>query len=1337
MVQEERKSDLFNYIAWMGMLATEDCRIRNIRSHNQDLFTSLDLSYDDVERVGYFYPHVAMPLNYKDKAELWVEDHYLNPKAMTWVETDTWAYCIIDRQYDEVTPVKCYYNPGILYRYSNVVEDDNNYAHVKVVHTNKLKYNMLKNAYCPAYYITDDQIKIPEMTWLDENTLQFRAPYKHNIDFFICSNLVSVVQATANTGITVIPEWDPHCYQQIIVDHDPSYPIDTRFYPFIKVDKDAVIRVLNDSYDLLLAPNATRLMTYPEYYNVTDPYNTDDEHLKNLEPVDDVILSTDSDEEILEKFSRISAYCYRMWEKFPTDTTMQNDFCICDNSHLNEKAFITQKVSLKDGTTDKICSMVPCEPYRDIIFYNGTIFSDYITKNIKRTNTSEFIENDVNGTPRYLIDPSYDIDKFTIIKFNTDRDSTIMNIGDYIDIQNVAQLHYKLNRFYRNILVIRQQLMDCTDEDYVRVATEQPTVTDDYLWFELLVNAVPEMFHTNPIQTIELYGLDPKKIPHDVAEGAYKLDLDPEGGPQSYTDLLMTYFKLSKNKQKYLTLQYGDGVDDPRIQSFRDVKVGSESDSDKLNQVLIEDPSTDPTYTETKVDVGDENQPDPTDKHRGDLYFQTNGALPPEPTKENIHIDEISYGPNVPEQDEHFIWIDTDGKPVPGSDGGELPPGYYPKDSLDSETETIGLINDINDVKDPEKNDYMIDAIHDTFTPEEEGDSDIFNLINSLNMDNIEETRPGNDILQGITDAISNNSFVDEIENPYIGQFAMDGLTYEDTETGQSFTMQEIAAMPRDQKLSIINKLITDDDIPEDMNTGDLWISYLSKATSSMLNTIVYKVLLTSHLYNINQAENGDIAIIGGTLPTTEEGIEYGPHNEPNDNLLIQTVGNTVLTYRQILENNVNYIMSWPEPEDPENGLVWMKMPASTLHDVIKNVLSSSIMEIGHDMPEGEYFDDGYDIHATVGLDYHAHGTEKDGLSELFQERITNELNKVYYGNQINPDEMKENDIWYEFLDTINNRVAYSDEYSMVIRVDERLILLNFGDKEDITAFAFDDILLNFRGTLGIKYLSIIADLINSGEISLSDLNIFYKRLITFGDIFDPKLKRLYTGTSHVITLANIDSPDYEILYSTNVGRFRMDYSSPDTINREREAAYRMCIDLRNRDFAFLQNRMLIFVNGKYIPNTEYYEDVVGLIQLTNFNEIIATVDILYNKKDLYMIQMKHCAYPYWYYNDTSEYIQRPSQYNTMEPIYSRSYTKKGYYDVLLNEYIFNGRLQRLLNYITQHPDEKDEVILDLKRKFHAISDIDLSDMDEEDAKIVLSADTDKEVAPYTIQEMN
>ena len=1340
--QESHNSAMFDTLAWMGLLSTEEKRIRLARDQDVDFFESLDLTNDDIERVGYFYPHVAMPPSYKDLTELWIQDHYLNPKRLQWIETVNYLYAVLDGKYDDLIPVQCWYNPSIIYRYSNVVDDDANYIHSPIFDVTELRFSKIKYIEHAAYYISEDKVRVPTVEWLDDTHIQFKAPYRHDIDFFLCTNLINVVEIKAGKGVLVDNAYSNQCYHHIIIDHDPTYKIDSRFYPCITTDKDCVARVIGDSYHTILFPEVSRLINYEEFLDVEDPYNTDNEYLSNLEPVDDVITADDTEEEIVDKFSRIAAYCYRMWENYPIDTNEINDFVICDNASFTNKYFIKTKFHTPTTRDDVIFCKAPYEPYRDLLFYDGQVFSDYTIEPVSVTSDGNWIKDRIKGEPLYIIPATYEADRFTLIKFNTAEDTQIMNVGDYFDVENMIQLHHKVNRFYRNLLILRQEILDTQDPDYVRVRTQQPDTKDEYLWFELLVNAVPEEFSKNPIDMIHLYGLNGEHVPDTVREGAYRIDLDPEGGPAVYNDFLMTYFKLDKSKKHYLALQYGNGIDDPRVKTFEEIKVGKLKHANReLNALVIEDHTKPGTYTEKVYEEGYHEQP-PADGHEwGDLYFKKHDLPEPPDDQQNIQIDKIEYGPSTPTEDvDKTLWIEHEGT-VPGID-----PNLPEHDEWDADTKTIKATNDSEAVQEPEVSDYTLESNTQSF--EEDEDLNLDELLGGVNLDTASTTDTTSflgDVLDGITDAITNNKTVDTIINPQIGEFAMDEIHYSDEKTGAPvITMDDVRALSKEKKVEIIGKLITDDDVPNDPDIGDYWISYLSNADSEQLNTIVYKVLLAAKIYDINHVKNGDIAIIGENLPREDRRIAYGEFLNwvYPDQLAIEPMqktkdGTVLFGYNTIVKHNVRYIMSYHEPADPAKYDVWFDIPAAVIGDVIKDLISCHILEFGTYLPDKAHFDDsGYDAYGTFGFDYHGHEKEQDKVStELFNEVLDDKLHPIYYGDEVKGQNLQTNDIWYEFLDTIDNRVAFADEDTMVIRMDERLLMLQFV-QEDVTCFAFDDVFINFRGTLGVKYYSILADLINSHEISLKDTNIFYKRLITQDDHFDPGLRRLYTDRAHVISTIKVEPEDYAIMYSTNVGRFRIDYSNDKTVtNKERGWLYRMTIDLRKRDFSYIPGRMVLFVNGKYIPRDEFVEERAGMLHLTNFHEIIATVDILYSKTDQHLIDLKTTVTRYWSEIDINyPPIERPSTWPQMDKIKVYDATKRGYYDVLLNEYIFNGRLLRNIHYLQDHPEEAEEYVKDLKRKFHAISDIDLSDMSDEDAKIVISANA-YEGQKYTIQE--
>ena len=101
-------------------------------------------------------------------------------------------------------------------------------------------------------------------------------------------------------------------------------------------------------------------------------------------------------------------------------------------------------------------------------------------------------------------------------------------------------------------------------------------------------------------------------------------------------------------------MQYGEGIDDPRVQVFHNIKVGKLSDDAKINEVLIEDDSIDPTYTEESISTGYKDAPDKDDGtfSAGDLYVKNGDPMIVPPGEDNIHIEKIEMGPNTPEPDE-------------------------------------------------------------------------------------------------------------------------------------------------------------------------------------------------------------------------------------------------------------------------------------------------------------------------------------------------------------------------------------------------------------------------------------------------------------------------------------------------------------------------------------------------------------------------------------------------------------------------------------------------------------------------------------------------------------
>ena len=1159
ITNQTRTSMLYNTLSTMGMLCSEEYYIRKNRELTEDntFFYDLPISNEDINRISYNNPHIELETSRKNHVEIWVNGEYQNPKKITWIDDYMKSYGVLVNKYDpSVDVANICYNPGIVYRYSNIVNDTTPHTHTVTIDLTNPRYENIEYPDRSAYYISNNQIMIPEVTWIDDHQIRFTARYTGDIDFILANNLVGVFTAKAGIGLYIDSPDSRMCYHHIVIDSDPTYPIDARFYPCIKIDKDCIVRVFSDSSHMILYPEVQRLVNYPEYAEVEDPYNTTIEYLRTLNRIDDYIYSTDSDDIIAKKFLRIVRFCYRIWEKLPVWPFEQSDFIICDNLVFGSEKFRSGVISLNDIKDTFIYTVMPAELHRDILLYQGEIFSDYRVVNLNET-SSGMVQSDIIGTPRYIIPKDYDISKFTLIKFNAWEDTNFVNVGEYIDPKLTLRLYHKLNQFYRNLITLRIEVLD--QLDYARIMTTEPSIADNYLWFELLTNVEPEKFKDLAPLAIDIYKTD-GNIPKDIVNGAYALDMDPKDGPVNYKDILMTYYTLTEENKKYLALQYSDMGPSPEAKIFYDIVVGKPEQIDLPSRgLLIEDDSIDEPYTERVIDIGTEDQPVLAAREIGDLYAQ---------------VDDLLDAPDT-------------------------------------------VMTDLNEL-----------------------------------------------------------SFVGE-----------SGI----------ITTDDISSYSRADKINMIKQHIAEDDT--------IQREQLLELPDSDLDRIIYKILETG--YVIDQAESD----------TSEVSVVPTPSNKDDLNNIIQ--------------HNVKYIISEEVPDNVTINDVWIQVDDTELREeYYRNVVSHELLECYRRLPPNPTFTGGS---ATMVFDYGANSPADSDAPDIFKEVTDQKLHPIKYGGgpYENPED---NDIWYEYLEDTFNKVAYFDEETIVLHINERLIGVKF-DHDNLEGFAFDDIVMNFHGKLGIKYLSIVADLINSNVINQDDLIVFYKRMITGVDEFKAEMRRLYTGTSHVVCLNKIDTSDYSIIYSTNIKRFRMNYSDPDTTNREREAAYRHCIYYKDRDFAFIPNRMLIFVNGKYIPRTEYHEEFAYNIQLTSFDEVISTVDILYSDRDTELMNIKKSAYAYWPLADMSMSIQRPERdYKKIEPIQVSDQTYRGFYDVLLDEYIFNGKLLRILSYLEEHPDEAELFKREIVHQFQAISDMSQSTMTEyNNPRIIISGNGTDQL--YTISE--
>lgn len=145
-------------------------------------------------------------------------------------------------------------------------------------------------------------------------------------------------------------------------------------------------------------------------------------------------------------------------------------------------------------------------------------------------------------------------------------------------------------------------------------------------------------------------------------------------------------------------------------------------------------------------------------------------------------------------------------------------------------------------------------------------------------------------------------------------------------------------------------------------------------------------------------------------------------------------------------------------------------------------------------------------------------------------------LQRVYW-EQPNIEDVENNDIWMEWYATVKDHISYSSENTLVMHINENVYTVQFDEEiEDLRIIAFDNIVLNFRDwDRGVRYLSVLADLQQSSLVDAEDMMIFYDRLITSKDVFDPDLHRCKTHISNVVSYIKSEVKDFSVIYGTNI----------------------------------------------------------------------------------------------------------------------------------------------------------------------------------------------------------
>ena len=513
---------LYETVADMGLVMSPTKAIEMARKA-KPFYRTLPLKEDDVNHICYYGKHFQVHAFEMNGSEVWIDDEYIANARIEWIPktNDPYhVYGVIDDRYPFNTEMTFMYNENIIFRHSEYHPEDPEKVYT---YTTTIKESDVTGVdmYNACYCISQSRYYKAQVSYKD-GVYTITCPYMVDIDLFVVGNMQYCGDVDANTGFVVDDVLSTKIYTQMILNHDDSYPVDARFYPWLCIDKDCFIRVYKDTYTQIRNPFACRLINYPEFIDVGDPYNTDNEYLNNVKINDQIIDAADSDEEIYEKFKEMVGEWYRCFESYPY---YRYDSAFVLHYNTEDKTVFHKETMLYNGKNlDVIISDIPFDVNRDVIFYEGKMLDAYSTAKLRKIPDEDRYERALKTdktSPRYVIDGTLDPDKLCAIKFTpTGENTTIKNINYYLDKDNILHLHHKIHKFYRNVAMLQDAAFN-VDElgEQVWVGKNEPGEMDEKLWIELLTVADEDLVRilANRIPD-SVTGLLPNSLLQKIAE---------------------------------------------------------------------------------------------------------------------------------------------------------------------------------------------------------------------------------------------------------------------------------------------------------------------------------------------------------------------------------------------------------------------------------------------------------------------------------------------------------------------------------------------------------------------------------------------------------------------------------------------------------------------------------------------------------------------------------------------------------------------------------------------------------------------------------------------------
>lgn len=465
--------------------------------------------------IIYYKSYVYIPTDNLDSIELWFEGKYIyTNKCKIIGKVGNLSVILLDDKYDDKLTLRYWINPNIIKK----IKINSNDISPKIISVEIEKTEGINRS--SIYAISDGKFVSP-ISSDDMKTMYIsKFSYINNLEVFICKNLKYSGTVKQYETFLVGGLYDPIICGRYILNTINKPLLDVRFYPYIQSLEPGFMRVFSDisiNIPQEYVPY-TRFMIYPENIIQTDPYNDSSWDKSDMLFSVETIHKSDSIEDIFKKLEDISKEYYKVYDLIHSmDKIIE---CL-------DESFTIKEMNISGYIHRILVSKYSFNNSRDILFYKGKVYTSYLHDKIRDINES-FCELDpIRGIDRfYILDDDEELNPldFSILKMNSDNNSTIKNISYYLldgspKYSYLIKFNASIQALYRNVLILKNFEVPLYDSNKVVFSDKYSITYSDTLHLKITNTDDPNGETFNSEILTNLYLNDPEKLDEDLSIG--------------------------------------------------------------------------------------------------------------------------------------------------------------------------------------------------------------------------------------------------------------------------------------------------------------------------------------------------------------------------------------------------------------------------------------------------------------------------------------------------------------------------------------------------------------------------------------------------------------------------------------------------------------------------------------------------------------------------------------------------------------------------------------------------------------------------------------------------